>query len=108
RETSRLRCLRRAPAKRSGSARALADDLRRFLAGEAVRARPVGRLERGWRWCRRNPTVAALLALVALVLVAGTVVSTLFALDADRGRVKAEGNARTAGEAGARGEGGAA
>ena len=40
----------------------LRDDLRRWLAGEPIQARPVGRLEKGWRWCRRNPAKASLTA----------------------------------------------
>jgi tetratricopeptide (TPR) repeat protein len=66
-----LTCLQKEPGKRYGSALALAEDLRRFRAGESIRARPVGRGERLWRWCRRNPAVAALLATVAGLLVLG-------------------------------------
>ncbi|MBI1914769.1 MAG: protein kinase [Planctomycetes bacterium] len=98
-ETVCLKCLHKEPKRRYDSARELGDDLKRFLDGEAVRARPVGRLERAWRWCRRNPAVASLLTVVPLLLVSGTVVSMLFALDAAQERDQALANARRAEEA---------
>jgi WD40 repeat protein/predicted Ser/Thr protein kinase len=81
-ETICLKCLRKEPKKRYASAEALADDLRRFLDGRPITARRVGRLERGWRWCRRNPWVAGLTAAVFVSLLAGAIVASWFAFQA--------------------------
>ncbi len=69
-ETVVLKCLDKDPSRRYPSAEALADDLDRWLAGKPITARPSGSLARAWKWARRNPTVAALAASVAVLLVA--------------------------------------
>ncbi len=79
-----LRCLEKQPERRYASAADLAADLRRFLDGKPVRARRTGELERAWKWARRRPVVAGLLAVTAASLIAGTAVSTYFAVEAGR------------------------
>jgi serine/threonine protein kinase/Flp pilus assembly protein TadD len=63
-ETVVHKAIEREPARRYGDAAALAADLRRFVEGRAIRARRVSPVEHAWRWCRRNPAVAALGAAV--------------------------------------------
>ena len=65
-----LKCLRKEPEKRYESALALAEDLERFLSGEAIRARAAGNAERVARWVRRHPAGAALVVVSALAALA--------------------------------------
>jgi hypothetical protein len=68
-ETICLKCLQKQPAQRFASAAALADDLRRFLAGEPIRARHIGWWGRLAKWARRRPAAAGLIAVSTLAVV---------------------------------------
>ena len=79
-ETICLKCLQKDKAKRYAGAAELAADLERFLKGEPIQARPIGRCARVWRWCQRNPRAAALTAALVALIVGWGVTSTWLAL----------------------------
>ena len=68
-ETICLKCLQKDIKRRYTTAAALAEDLRRFQAGEPIAARPVSAMERGWKWARRRPAVAGMISVIALALI---------------------------------------
>ncbi len=74
-----LKCLEKDPQRRYASADAVTEDLNRWLAGEPIAARPVGKAARVWMWCRRNPFMAGAASLVASLLVVAMVLSLLYA-----------------------------
>jgi WD40 repeat protein/serine/threonine protein kinase len=86
-----LKCLQKDPARRYGSAQALADDLHRYLAGEPITARRTGSLERAWLWCRRNPWLAGAIGSTAAAVLAVAMISTVFAVAQTRAKDRISG-----------------
>lgn len=89
-ETICLKAMSKEQRLRYKSAAAFADDLRRWLVGRTVLARPVGTIGKLWRWTRRNPRMAGVSAIVAGVLVAGAVDWGRYQRDSTVGQVRRE------------------
>ena len=79
-ETICLKCLEKDPEQRYQSAKELALELRRFLRGEPIAARPITTAARTWRWCKRNPVVATLGCTLVVLLLALSVGGPMTAL----------------------------
>lgn len=109
-ETIVLKAIDKDQDGRYATAADMAEDLRRFLADEPIKARQVGAWERYWRWARRNPGVATLGAVLAALLALATIGSLLIAArfsrmaDRDRQLTAAERSARLDSERLARAE----
>jgi WD40 repeat protein len=101
--TIAMKCLEKEPRLRYADAMKLADDLARFLGGEPIRARPSTAWERGWKWAKRRPSMAALVlvsVLASSLLVTGAIVHNVrlsAAVDrARQGEREAEESAKVA------------
>lgn len=72
-----LKCLERDPNARYGTAQLVADELNRFLHGEPIRARPISRFKKSWRWTKRRPWTAAAIGLASFLAVAGPITASV-------------------------------
>ena len=95
-ETITLKCLEKAPNRRYATAQDLADELRPVPGRRAHSCARVSHLGRGWRWCKRNPVIASLACAVFVVLLAGALASSYFALRRSYSADAAEGRTREA------------
>ncbi len=93
-ETICLKCLQKEPRRRYDTAAELAADLKRFIEGRPVVARPVPITTKAFRWTQRNLWVATMAALSVSFLLTGTFVSTYFAVLANQ-KARDESEART-------------
>src|SRR5262249_29014780 len=91
-ETICLKAMAKEPDRRDPTAREMADDLRRWLNGELIRARPVSGWERAWIWWKRRPAVAGLLAVsgVAALALVGAGVAFVYNLRLEAALAEAE------------------
>jgi tetratricopeptide (TPR) repeat protein len=89
-ETIALKCLEKNPSRRYASAEVLAGDLRRWLDGKPISARPVSPIEHAGRWCFRRPAVAMLMAALLMTLSVGFVAIGLLWRHAEAARAHAD------------------
>ncbi len=76
-DTICLKCLAKEPQRRYATAGELAADVQWYLDGQPILARPVSRVERVWRWCRRNPAIASLATIAVLLLALTALITTV-------------------------------
>ncbi|MEY4567329.1 MAG: hypothetical protein RLY14_2299 [Planctomycetota bacterium] len=88
-ETICHKCLQKEPTKRYGSAQELADDLNRYIREEPIQARAISRIERVWRWSKRNPVVSRSIVTAVAAIFFGAFASLWFGINAKRSEAKA-------------------
>ena len=74
-----LKALAKEPKDRFATADELGAELRRFLENRPIRSRPISAYERIWRWCERNPGLAAANITAAVLTTVLAIVSTIAA-----------------------------
>jgi len=85
-ETITLKCMQKEPSRRYQSAAEIEDDLRAYLRGDPISARPASRTERAIRWSWRYPLVAGLSVAVLALCVSIASVATYAAVQISRSR----------------------
>jgi serine/threonine protein kinase len=83
-----VKCLERDPNRRYSSARDVSGELGRYLQGEPIRARPISRIQRGWRWTKRYPARALAASLIVFLAIAGPLAA--WRIDSQRRSLQAE------------------
>ena len=83
-DTISLKCLQKVSGKRFATAGELADDVHRYLTGEPIHARPTPAWEQGWKWVKRRPALAGLVAMSAVAALSLVVGSLLYARESQR------------------------
>ena len=91
-ETICLKCLEKDSSKRYSTAQELAAELDRFLADKPIVARPVGKAEKMWRWCRRKPALAALVTASLMLVLSLAIGGPIAAARINKARREAEAN----------------
>jgi len=69
-QTICLKCLRKEPERRYATASEVAEDLRRWVEGKPIQARPVLMAEKAWLWCKRRPALVGVTTAAVLILCA--------------------------------------
>jgi tRNA A-37 threonylcarbamoyl transferase component Bud32/tetratricopeptide (TPR) repeat protein len=78
------KCLEKSPVKRYATAKEVSAELRRWLNNEPIVARPVSRIEKSWRWTKRNPALVRATTIAFVGLLAGISIATWYAIQAAR------------------------